>query len=246
MTTSARTSRRGFLRLGLLAAALPLADTAPALAQTTGSKLKIGVVGAGRLGGAVGGRWVKAGHEVFFSSRHPDALKGLIDSLGPRAHAGTVAEAISFGDVILIAVPYAALPQIGRDNASALAGKIVLDACNPIASRDGEIAKEAMANGIGATSMKYLPGTRLVRAFNPVGYHNFEGEPSAAAGEKLGMPIAGDDKDAVAVASQLARDAGVEPVVVPLVKASAFAPGTPLFGKAVPASELRKQLGVAQ
>lgn len=246
MTTKPDTSRRSFLRLGMLAAALPLASAGPALAQTGGDKLKIGIIGAGRLGGAVGGRWVKAGHEVFFSSRHPEALKGLVDSLGPRARAGTVAEAVAFGDVILIAVPYSALPQIGRDNAKGLADKIVLDACNPIAARDGDIAKEAMTNGIGQTSMKYLPGTRLVRAFNPVGYRNFEGEASAHAGEKLGMPIAGDDEDAIAVASRLARDAGVEPVVVPLAKASAFAPGTPLFGKPVPVSELRKQLGVAQ
>jgi predicted dinucleotide-binding enzyme len=246
MTMKPDTSRRSFLRLGMLAAALPLAKPGPALAQAGGGKLKIGIIGSGKLGGAVGGRWVKAGHEVFFSSRHPETLKGLVDSLGPRARAGTVAEAIAFGDVILVAVPYSGLPQIGRDNAKALAGKIVLDACNPIPARDGEVAKEAISAGIGQTSMKYLPGARLVRAFNPVGYRNFEGEATASAGEKLGMPIAGDDKEAVAVASRLARDAGVEPVVVPLAKASAFAPGTPLFGKPVPVSELRKQLGVAQ
>jgi len=243
-----RGSRRMFLRLcaatgvGLVG----LVRATPLLAQprTTLAAMKIGVVGSGKLGGAVGGRWVKAGHEVFFSSRHPEALQGLVDALGPRARAGSVKDAIAFADVVLIAVPYAALPDIGRENRAALAGKIVLDASNPIVARDGDIAKEAMANGIGATSQKYLPGTRLVRVFNPVPYRNFEGEP-AGSGEPIGMPLAGDDPEAVKVASQLARNAGVEPVVVPLARAMDFAPGTALFAKALPVAEVKRQLGVA-
>jgi predicted dinucleotide-binding enzyme len=240
--------RRAFLGISGMAALLAFATRrAPALAQASrgGTAMKIGIVGSGKLGGAVGSRWVKAGHEVLFSSRHPEELKALVETLGPRARAGAVGEAIAFGDVVLIAVPYGALPQIGREHAAALAGKIVLDACNPIAARDGEIVQEAMANGIGPTSLKYLPGARLVRAFNPVGYRNFEGD-APHGGEKIGMPVAGDDPEAVKVASQLARDAGVEPVVLPLSRAMDFAPGTPLFGKAFPVGELRKRLGMTQ
>jgi predicted dinucleotide-binding enzyme len=231
---------------GTAALLLFAAGPRPTFAQPSagGTAMKIGIVGSGKLGGAVGARWVKAGHEVLFSSRHPDELKGLVEGLGPRARAGSVGEAAAFGEVVLIAVPYAALPQIGRDNAAALSGKIVIDACNPIAARDGEIVEEAMTNGIGPTSQKYLPGARLVRAFNPVGYRNFEGEPRS--GEKIGMPLAGDDPEAVKIAAQLARDAGVEPVVLPLARAMDFAPGTPLFGKAMPVSELRSRLGIAQ
>src|SRR6266566_1155635 len=225
--------RRAFLRVSGMAALLAFAaQRAPALAQARsgGTAMKIGIVGSGKLGGTVGSRWVKAGHEVLFSSRHPDALKPLVEALGPRARAGTVREAIAFGEVVLIAVPYGALPQIGREHAAALSGKIVIDACNPIAARDGEIAQEAMANGIGPTSLKYLAGARLVRAFDPVPYRNFEG----------------DEPEAVKIASQLARDAGVEPVALPLARAMDFAPGTPLFGKAFPVSELRKRLGMTQ
>jgi predicted dinucleotide-binding enzyme len=235
-------SRRAFLRLGgglALAAAVPHG----AFAARTGTK--IGVVGAGKIGGAVGGRWVKAGHEVFFSSRHPEALQGLVQALGPRAQAGGVKDAIAFGEVLLLAVPYAALPAVGRDNAAGLAGKIVLDACNPIAARDGEIVKEAMANGIGPTSQKYLPGALLVRVFNPVPYRTFEGD-APQGGEPIGMPLAGDDPRAVQIASQLVRDSGLEPVAVPLARAMEFAPGTALFGKALPVSELRAKLGVVQ
>ena len=241
-------SRRAFLRLGgglaLAAAAAPL----PAPAQTAAARrMNIGVVGSGKIGGAVGGRWVKAGHQVLFSSRHPEALSPLVQSLGPRAQAGSVKDAIAFGEVVLLAVPYAALPEVGREHAATLAGKFVLDACNPIAARDGDIVKEAMANGIGATSLKYLPGARLVRVFDSVGYRNFEGDPQpASGGEPIGMPLAGDDAEAVRIASALVRDTGLEPVVVSLARAMDFAPGTPLFGKALPVSELRAKLGVAQ
>src|SRR6266851_4762887 len=168
-----------------------------------------------------------------------------IGIVGSGKLGGTVREAIAFGEVVLIAVPYGALPQIGREHAGALSGKIVIDACNPIAARDGEIAQEAMANGIGPTSLKYLSGTRLVRAFDPVPYRNFEGD-APRGGEKIGMPVAGDDAEAVKIASQLARDAGAEPVALPLSRAMDFAPGTPLFGKAFPVSELRKRLGMTQ
>jgi predicted dinucleotide-binding enzyme len=207
------------------------------------SPMKIGVVGSGRLGGTVGTLWIKAGHEVMFSSRHPEELKEMAGKLGPRARIGTVQDAIAFGDVILLAVPYSALPQIGRENAGTLAGKIIIDASNPVVRRDGQVAEEAMANGIGPTSLKYLPGTRYVRAFNPVGTAALERE-SHRSGSPIGMPVAGDDAQAVKTATQLVRDAGFEPVVVPLARAGDFAPGTPIFGKPTPVDELRKYLGV--
>src|ERR1700757_4344224 len=124
----------------------------------TGPKMKIGVIGAGHIGGTIGELWTKAGHPVFFSSRHPEELQGLVAHLGPLAQAGTVDQAIAFGDVIFIAVPYGALPQIGKDYGKSLAGKIVLDAGNAGASRDGAIAGEVERIGIGVTSQKYLPG----------------------------------------------------------------------------------------
>jgi predicted dinucleotide-binding enzyme len=238
-------TRRNFLILGGTAALLPLSTSlSSAFAQSAAdAPMKIGVVGSGRLGGTVGGLWVKAGHKVMFSSRHPDQLKAMAESLGANASTGTVEQAIAFGDAILMAVPYAALPQVGSDNATALKGKIVLDSCNPIAARDGEIVKEANENGVGPTSAKYLPGTRLVRAFNSFGSGTFARE-SNRAGEKIGVPIAGDDAGALAVAAKLVRDAGFEPVAVPLARAKEFAPPAPLFTKALPVSELKQALGI--
>ena len=77
--------------------------------------VKIGIIGAGKIGGTLATLWVKGGHEVLISSRHPDELQGLARSLGPKARVGTPREAAVFGDVVLISVPYAALPQIGKD-----------------------------------------------------------------------------------------------------------------------------------
>src|SRR5438477_5353017 len=107
--------RRALLGAGgafALAAALrPLR----AVAQTTGAKLPIGVIGSGHIGGTIGGLWVKAGHPVLFPSRHPEELKPLTDSLGSLAKAGTVGDALDFGDVILVAVRYKAIPVLGKD-----------------------------------------------------------------------------------------------------------------------------------
>ena len=237
-------SRRTLLALAAGTAASALTTHANrGFAQ--GSPLKIGVIGSGRLGGAIGTLLAKAGHPVMFSSRHPDELKKLVEDAGPNARAGTVEQAAAFGDVVLIAVPYSALPQVGRDNAKALAGKVVLNASNPIPSRDGDLAKTAQEKGVGEADAEHLPGTRLVRAFNSTGAGRFTSE-AHRSGEKLGVAIAGDDAGAMKIAAQIVRDAGFEPVEVPLARAKEFAPPSPLFGKAMSVSELRKALGVNQ
>jgi 8-hydroxy-5-deazaflavin:NADPH oxidoreductase len=239
-------ARRALLGAGgalILGAALwPV--SAPA--QTNGgAKIRIGVIGSGHIGGTIGGLWVKAGHPVLFSSRHPEELKDLIAGLGPLAQAGTVDQAITFGENIFIAVPYGALPQIGRDYGATLKSKIVLDACNAVAARDGAIADEVERNGIGVTSQKYLPGTRLVRAFNTLSYMIFAREANRPD-PKLAVPIAGDDSEAVRVSASLVRDAGFDPVVVgKLADANRFQRGGLGYGQAVAAAELKQKLSLA-
>lgn len=230
--------------LAALSGARRAAAQAPAAAG--GTPPRIGIIGSGHIGSTVGTLWVKAGHSVMFSSRHPEELKTLVGGLGPLARAGTVAEAIAFGDVVFVAVPYGALPGIGRDNAAALRGKIVLDACNAVAARDGDVAHTAMEKGIGLETAALLPGARVVRAFNTLGYRILA-ENAHRAGAPMAIPIAGDDPDAVRTAAALVRDAGFDPVEVgPLARASQFAQGGPGYGQQVTAPELRQRLGLTQ
>jgi hypothetical protein len=214
------------------------------LAQTSAAKLKIGVIGSGHIGSTIGGLWIKSGHQVFFSSRHPKELKDLVAGLGSMAQAGSVEQAIAFGDVVLLAVPYGAVPQIGRDYGKALAGKIVIDADNAVASRDGAVADEVERDGIGATTQKYLPDARPVRAFNTLSYMIFAKEANRPD-PRMAIPIAGDDAEVVRVTEGLVRDAGFDPVVVgKLADARQFQRGQVGYGQSLTAAELRQKLSL--
>ena len=238
-----------FLRIICFAVGGLVLASQPAAAQTGGSaparSLKIGIIGSGKMGGSLGAFWAKAGHQILFSSRHPEELKDLVARVGPRSRAGTPQQAVAFGDVIFVAVPYAALPQIGRDLAAKLAGKVVIDASNPVPTRDGPMAEEAAKKGTGVASAEFLAGSRLVRAFNAINYNVLNSE-AHRAGERLGIPIAGDDKEALAIASRLVTDAGFDPVVVgPLARAKDFDRGSAVYVKPLTARELRERLGLA-
>ncbi|HEX3473768.1 MAG TPA: NADPH-dependent F420 reductase [Kofleriaceae bacterium] len=205
--------------------------------------MKIGIIGTGRIGGALAKLWVAAGHEVLISSRHPDELRPLAKQLGPRARVGTPKEAASFGDVVLVSVPYKALPELGRDLKAELAGKIVLDTCNPYPGRDGDMANEARKKGTGVADPEFLPGTRLVRAFNAINAGSLASEAHRKP-PLVGIPLAGDDAEALRVAQRLVTDAGFDPVVVGgLARAREFDVGTPVYTKLLTGAELRKALG---
>jgi predicted dinucleotide-binding enzyme len=208
------------------------------------SPLRIGIIGAGNIGSTIGGLWIKSGHPVMFSSRHPDELKDMVAKLGSLAQAGTVEQAIAFGDALFIAVPYGAIPQIGKDYSTAIKGKVMLDACNAVSARDGAVADEVEQNGIGVTTQKYFPDARVVRAFNTMSYMIFAREANRAD-PKLAIPIAGDDSQAVQVAASLVRDAGFDPVVVgKLADARRFQRGQPGYGQSVSAAELKQKLSL--
>lgn len=239
MRKSVTIDRRAFL---LAAGAAGMALALPARAAA----MKIGIIGSGRVGGTIGELWVKAGHEVVFSAKTIDEVHALLArlNLGPRAKAGTPREAAAFGEAVLVSVPYAALPSVGRENAAELKGKVVLDTCNPIPGRDGEMARPALEKGTGVASAELLPGARLVRAFNCVGWNSMRSE-AHRAGDKLAIPLAADDQAALKVAIGLVKDAGFEPVVVGgLARAREFDYGTPIFGRPVTAKELRQILKI--
>lgn len=215
---------------------------APLGAWAQGGSLKIGIIGSGRQGGAVGLQLAKAGHEILFSSRHPEELAELVAKAGPKAKAGLPEDAATFGDVILIAVPYGALPQVGHDYAPLMKGKIVIDCGNPRVDRDGPMAKEALAKGTGVASAEYLPGVRLVRTFSALSFMQVERE-AHRAGEKMGIPVAADDPEALKTAARLVADAGFDPVIVGgLARAKEFDAGTPVYVKGMTAAQLKTAL----
>ncbi|WP_129642374.1 NADPH-dependent F420 reductase [Peristeroidobacter agariperforans] len=224
-------------RLLKLAAAAALVGSG-ALSAAVVTNKRIGVIGSGKVGSALGGSWIKSGHEVMFSSRNLDHDQQLASRLGAKARAGSPAEALAFGHAVLFAVPYGALPELGKSLGSALQGRIVIDACNPFPARDGEIANRAREQGAGLTSAELLPGARLVRAFNAIGAARMA--TAIESPGKVGMPMAGDEEQAIALAKQLIRDVGYEPVLIGgLDMGKYLMPGTPLAGEHTPA-EIRE------
>ncbi len=240
-----KTLRRatGQLIASLAAAVMLLVLPSPGTAQVQADDpLRIGFIGAGRMGGAVGLRLAEAGHEVLFSSRNPESLADLVAQADGNARAGTPADAAEFGEVVFIAVPYGALPEVGETLGALLEGKVVIDLANPREDRDGPMAREALERGTGVASAEYLPGVRLVRAFNAMSFVMVRDE-AHRDGERIGVPIAGDDPAAVATAERLVRDAGFDPVVVgPLSAARRFDAGTNVYVRGMTAAELREAL----
>lgn len=200
--------------------------------------MRIGIIGAGMIGGTLGGLWARAGHDVLLSSRHPD-------DVGVALPTGTPEDAARFGDVILLAVPFAATAGLSAATKAGLAGKVVLDAGNPFPLRDGDaaIAVTRSARGSGRWTAEQLPGARVVKAFNTV-YSETLASQAGRAGERIGIPIASDDGDAIDVAGALVRDAGFDPVTVgSLDEARRFDPGTPPWNTGATAAELWRLVG---
>jgi predicted dinucleotide-binding enzyme len=231
------------LRAGLLAVSGLMLAGGPALTHAA-EPLKIGIVGAGKMGGALAELWAKAGHEVMISSRHPEELKAQAQAIGPNVHVGTPREAAAFGPVVLIAMPYGQWPQISEEIKSVTVGKTVMDLTNPYPDRDGPMAEQARKETTGVANPKYLPGAHLVRAFNSIIWTDLRSQ-AHRTGEPAAIAVAGDDEHAVAVTSQLVRDAGFEPVLVgKLSTARTFDVGTPVYVKVMTAAQLRQALGL--
>ena len=203
--------------------------------------MRIGIIGAGMIGSTLAKLWVDAGHDVRVASRHPDELKAMIEQLGIRASAGTPQDAAIFGDVVMLTVPLKAVPDLARDLAPALAGKIVLDTGNAYERRDGAVARQASAHPQGSAgwAAAMCPGSRWVKAFNSVYFKTLQTE-AHRTGDRVGIPLASDDAEALDTAAALVRDAGFDPVVVgPLARGKEFEPDTKPYNTGMSGQELR-------
>src|SRR5438067_9322691 len=229
--------RRTFLFALTASAIAPIAR-----AQT--KPLKIGIIGSGRIGSTFGGLWAKAGHEIMFSDRDAEQAKRAAEAVGARARTGTAEEAVAFGDAVLIAVPYGALPAIAQQVGSQLKGKVVIDPNNPVPSRDGELGAQAKEKGAAVSTAAILPGAHLVRAFNSWGYATMAREANRPA-PRMAIPVGADDPAARKVGLQLVQDAGFDAVDAGSLAASkAFDLGSSVSGRVMTADELRKALSL--
>jgi predicted dinucleotide-binding enzyme len=192
--------------------------------------VRIGIVGAGMIGSTLAKLWVDAGHEVRLASRHPENLQPLVERLGTRASAGTPMDVATFGDVVMLTVPLKAVPDLARDLAPSLAGKVVLDTGNAYERRDGDVARLASQHPQGSATV----------------YFKTLASEAHRESDRLGIPLAGDDTTALETAAGLVRDAGFDPVIAgSLARGKGFEPDTRPYNTGMSGPELRTVFGQA-
>jgi 8-hydroxy-5-deazaflavin:NADPH oxidoreductase len=168
---------------------------------------RVGVIGGGNIGATAARLFTAAGHDVALAnSRGPDTLAGLAAEIGARAE--TVDGAARYGDIVLIAIPFAAYTDLP---AASLTGKVVIDAGNYYPNRDGHVAAldadETTSSELLATQ---LPGARIVKAFNTLYWEHLRDR--AGQSERTALFLAGDDRDAKDRVAALITDIGFAPV----------------------------------
>jgi 8-hydroxy-5-deazaflavin:NADPH oxidoreductase len=196
--------------------------------KTRRLSLNIGVVGSGNIGSNVAKLFANAGHEVVVSnSRGPESLVSLVEEIGPQVRAATVEEAADFGEVVLVAMPFFAYETLPADQ---LSGKVVVDAMNYYAGRDGEVEFNGLSSSEAVA--RHLPGSRVVKAFNTMYYETLrsEGRPSAPVEERLVLFVAGDDEETKSIVSYLIEEIGFTPVDAgSLSEGRKQEPGSPIY-----------------
>lgn len=171
--------------------------------------MRIGILGTGNIGGTLGRGWAERGHEIVFGARDPNkaAVAALLASIGARARAASVAEAASVTDALVLATPWAAVPDALRA-AGDLGGKVLIDCTNPLGAG---MTLLPLAAGSGGQHVAMLaPGARVVKAFNSAGFNVFD-DPAFGA-QAADLYLCGDDPTAKALVAGLARELGLDPV----------------------------------
>lgn len=203
----------------------------------------IGILGAGKLGSVLARQAAAAGYEVVVgTSRDPQRIALTIDVLAPGATVATAQDVAARADIVILAVPLGKLRTVSPES---LAGKLVIDATNYWWEVDG--FPDELTDPLITTSelvQRHLDRSRVVKAFNHIGYHDIEEEsqPPGTPGRHA-MGIAGDDPVDLDVVARLVDDVGFDPVVVgALADGVMLEPGTEPFGASVGADELREMI----
>ncbi|MFB9179541.1 NADPH-dependent F420 reductase [Dactylosporangium sucinum] len=171
--------------------------------------MRIGIIGSGNIGGTLTRRFRELGHDVTVAnSRGPGSLAGLAAETG--ATPGTAEEAVNAGDLVVVAVPLRAVPQLPT---AAFAGKLVVDTDNYYPPRDGRVAAIEEGTTSSRWTARHLPGAVVVKAFNNIRAEHLlgHGRPAGSAG-RIALPVAGDDPAAKRTVMSLVDDLGFDPV----------------------------------
>jgi 8-hydroxy-5-deazaflavin:NADPH oxidoreductase len=207
--------------------------------------MQIGIIGSGHVGGTLTRRFTELGHEVTVAnSRGPQSLTELAQETG--AKPGTVDEAIAAGEVVVIAVPLAAVPDLPAD---AFRGKVVVDANNYYAQRDGEIE---VISDKQLTSSRWtaelLTDAQVVKAFNNIeATHLLDLGRASGDPQRIALPVAGDDADAKQTVMELVDELGFDPVDAGNLDESwRQQPDTPVYGTDGDVESVRAGLSSAQ
>src|SRR5262245_4643689 len=170
--------------------------------------MQVGIIGAGGIGGGRARQLAAAGYELKLSfGRDREKLERFAQELGPNASTGTPAEAVEFGEVVVVSVPWSVLPD-ALEQAGSLAGKVVIDTTNqfgaPPLPAEGETAAQFNA--------ARMAGARYTKSFNTL-TSAFQAEAAGRpVGERVVQWLCGDDADAKQIVAGLIEDAGFVPV----------------------------------
>ena len=208
--------------------------------------MDIGIIGAGNIGATLARLFDQAGHRVAISnSRGAASLATLVASLGPQVQALAAEDAVRFGEVLLLALPWRTRGQLPA--AALFADKIVIDATNPYTATGGlDDLGDATSSEVIAAQ---LPGARVVKAFNTIYYQHLasRGQPEAHEDERHAIFLAGDDADSKAVVARLIADIGFAPVDTGTLRAGGRRqqPGSPIYNVPMTGAEARRRLAEA-
>jgi 8-hydroxy-5-deazaflavin:NADPH oxidoreductase len=202
--------------------------------------LKIGILGSGRIGGTLGIHFARAGHVVFFSSRHPDDLQKLVTEAGKGARMGTLEEATRFGEVVVLAIPWRSKEDLPQSDL--FRGKIVIDAMNPY-SAFGKVMDLGESTSSEEVA-RLLPGARVVKAFNTLGFTDLQSGAFRSGKDRWAIFVAGDDAEAKRIGSGLIESIGFVPIATGSLREGGRLqqPGSPIYSRRLTEEQARALL----